>query len=423
MKIIVNDKFYIQKKDLELIFKITKKDKIENNIIEKYKENIDIKDIGFILFEDKKEIDFLNNFWFVVDYRDIIDFDQLESVDYYFKDLQNLRKMRVEHDKNKYLPDGKIYDDLLDAYIAQLDYFFYLPNKEEAKNYPLEFQLLYNKVKDVKELDYFKMGVSKLELPEEVFRPVRYSKKQLQQIYYGVLSENLTFEELKPYEKQLYCIFSRINYTPDILDIIRKIMIINRNNTVDFINDELLDIILRIEGKDTKFEQCTMFLIDYLYAIGYNKFEDFDSRVILEKDLKIIKNVINYITRVNLEDRYIDKLANYNPTLADITRTFKKCNYSSQESRFVRDAFCNMAVFAYFRPNTINYDYKFLEYAYDYLINNSSELMKSTGYEIDRFDTTNEHFVGNFNRANNLLLGLYNEKYNKDNKKNSRLLK
>ena len=200
-------------------------------------------------------------------------------------------------------------------------------------------------------------------------------------------------------------------------------MIINRNNTVDFINDGLLDIILRIEGKSSKFEEYTMFLIDYLYAIGYNKFEDFDSRVILEKDLKIIKNVINYITRVNLEDRYIDKLANYNPTLADITRTFKKCNYSSQESRFVIDAFCNMAVFVYFRPNTINYDYKFLEYAYDYLKNNSTELIKSMGYEIDRFDTANEHFVDNFNRANNLLLGLYNEKYNKDNKKNSRLIK
>ena len=423
MKIIVNDKIYIQKKDLELIFKTTNKEEIPNNIIKKYKENIEIKDISFIAFEDKKEIDFLNEFWFVVNYRDIIDFDQLESVDYYFKDLQNLRKMRVEHDKNKYLPESKLYDNLLDAYINQFNYFNYIPSKEEAKNYPLEFQLLYNKVKDVKELDYFKMGVSKLELPEEVFRPVRYSKKQLQQIYYGVLSENLTFEELKPYEKQLYCIFSRIDYTPDILNIIRKIMIINRNNTVDFINDGLLDIILRIEGKSSKFEESTMFLIDYLYAIGYNKFEDFDSRVILEKDLKIIKNVINYITRVNLEDRYIDKLANYNPTLADITRTFKKCNYSSQESRFVIDAFCNMAVFVYFRPNTINYDYKFLEYAYDYLKNNSTELIKSMGYEIDRFDTANEHFVDNFNRANNLLLGLYNEKYNKDNKKNSRLIK
>ena len=103
MKIIVNDKIYIQKKDLELIFKTTNKEEIPYNIIEKYKENVDAKDIGFIVFEDKKEIDFLNNFWFVVNYSDIIDFDQLESADYYFEDLQKLRKMRVEHDKNKYL--------------------------------------------------------------------------------------------------------------------------------------------------------------------------------------------------------------------------------------------------------------------------------------------------------------------------------
>lgn len=422
MKIIANDRIYIQKKDLELIFKTINKEEMPNNIIEKYKENVDIKDIDFIIFEDKKEVDFLNNFWFVVNYSDIIDFNQLEIIDYYFKDLRNLRKMRVEHDKNKYLPESKIYNNLMEAYIDELNYFCYMPSKEEAKNYPLEFQLLYNKVKDVKELDYFKMGISKLELPEEVFRPVRYSKKQLQQIYYEVLSENLTFKELKPYEKQLYCIFSRINYTPDILDMIRKIMIINRYNTVDFINDELLDLILRIEGKKSKFEQSTMFLIDYLYAIGYNKFEDFDSSIILEKDLKIIKTAIDYIARVDLEDRYIDKLANYNPMLAEITRTFKKCNYSSNKSEFVKDVFCNMAVFVYFRPNTINYDYKFLEYAYDYLTNNSTELMKSMEYKIDRFDTTNEHFVDNFNKANNLLMYLYNQKYSNKEKKNKRCL-
>ena len=136
MKIMVNDKIYIQKKDLELIFKATNNEEIPNNIIEKYKENIDMKDIGFILFADRKEIDFLNNFWFVVNYSDIIDFDELEIIDYYFKDLQNLRKMRVEHDKNKYLPESKLYDNLLDAYIDQFNYFNYIPSKEEAKNYP-----------------------------------------------------------------------------------------------------------------------------------------------------------------------------------------------------------------------------------------------------------------------------------------------
>ena len=53
MKIIVNDKIYIQKKDLELIFKTTNKEEIPDNIIEKYKVNVDAKDIGFIVFKDK----------------------------------------------------------------------------------------------------------------------------------------------------------------------------------------------------------------------------------------------------------------------------------------------------------------------------------------------------------------------------------
>jgi hypothetical protein len=58
MKIITNDRTYIQKKDLELIFKSTNIKEITKNILKKYKENIDIQDLDFIFFEDKKEIDF-----------------------------------------------------------------------------------------------------------------------------------------------------------------------------------------------------------------------------------------------------------------------------------------------------------------------------------------------------------------------------
>lgn len=424
MKIVTNNRIYLQKKDLELIFKSTNHEKIPNNIIEKYKENIDIQDFGFIFFEEKKEIDFLNNFWFIINYNDIIDFNDLELIDYYYRDLQNLRQMRIKNDKYKFLPEKKHYTNFMDMFIEKMRYDCYLPNKDEAKNYPLDFQLLYNKVSDVMELKYFKNGQSKLELPEEVLKPARYSKKQLQQIYYEVLSEDLTFEELKPFEKQLYCIFSKINYTPDILDIIRKIMIINRYNTLDFINDDLLNIILRIEGEKTKFEASTMFLIDYLYTIGYNKFENFDSKIALEKDLKIIKKIIDNIGYANLEDKYIDKLSKYNYILAEITRTLKKCNYSSNNSEVVRDIFSNMMVCVYFNPNIINYDYDFLSYTYDYIKNNTLEILNFTGYNINRMYSHNEHFVDNFNRANNLLIYLYNQKYNNDvEKQNHRLIK
>lgn len=424
MKIITNNKIYIQKKDLKLIFKTTNNEKIPNNIIEKYKENIGINDLDFIFFEDRKEIDFLNSFWFIINYNDIIDFNDLEIIDYYYSDLQNLRKMRIEYDKHKFLPEKKQYTNFIDWLIEQANYDNYIPNKNEVKNYPLDFQLLYNKVSDVMELNHFKNGQSKLELPEEIFKPVRYTKKQLQQIYYEILGENLTFEELKPYEKQLYCIFTRINYTPEILNMIRKIMIINRYNTIDFINDDLLNIILRIEGKKTKFEESTMYLIDYLYAIGYNKFENFDSKIILEKDLKIIKKIIGYIAQANLEDIYIEKLSNYNYILAKIISTLNKCNYSSNNSIFVRDIFSNMLVSVYFNPNVINYDYDFLTDAYDYIINNSLEIIKFVGYDIGNPDIHNEHFIDNFNRANNLMIYLYNQKYNNDVEKgNHRFIK
>ncbi len=432
MKVITNNKIYVQKKDLELIFKIKNKDEVPNSIIEKYKENININDLDFILFESKKEIDFLNSFWFIINYSDIIDFNDLEILDYYGRDLHNLEKMRIEFDEHKFIAKKNISNSLFDLTLNLINYCSYLPNKNEAKNYPLDFQLLYNKVFDIIELNHFKHGLSKLNLPNEIFKPVQYTKKQLQQIYYEVLGENLTFEELKPYEKQLYSIFTRINYTPDILDIIRKIMIINRYNTLDFINDDLLDIILRINGKKSKFEESTIDLIDYLYAIGYNRFDNFDSKIILEKDLKIIKKIIYCIARANLEEEYIDKLATYNYILAEMTRALNKCNFNLKETKFVRDLFSNMLVYVYFNPSVINYDYDFLRYVYDYLINNYLEILKYIEYDIEikyvygdffieNMNIYEEHFIENFNRANNLLIYLYNHKY-KNNVEKDRLL-
>ena len=422
MKIITNKGIYIQKKDLELIFSITDKDKIPINIINKFQENVDKKDIDFIFFEDKNEICFLNNFWFVIDYNDIIDFNDLEIIDYYFSDLQKLRKMRVDYDKYKFLSEKKVYNSYIDLMLDEMRYFNYIPNKNEAKNYPLDFQLLYNKITDIFELNYFKSGTSGLEFPEEIFKPARYSKKQLQQIYYEVLSENLTFKELKPYEKQLYSIFSRINYTPDIKNIIRKIMLINRFNTVDFINDDLLDVLLRVEGKNSKFEESTMFLIDYLYVIGYNKFQDFESRTILEKDMRIIKKTINYLSGAKLDDRTIDKLSNYNNELANIIKTIKKCNYLSNNSRIVSDIFAHMLTYVYLNPNKINYDYKFLLKVYEYISSNASQILDNLDYKLERLEGYGEHFVDNFNKSNSLLLYLYSKKTKTNKEKNNYML-
>ena len=416
MKITTNNGLYIQKKDLELIFKATG-DVVPDNVVKQYKLNCNIKDIDFIFFVTEEEINFLNKFWFVIDYNDIIDFDFIEILDFYDKDLNHLRKMRIDYERGKLLPKKNVYNDYFEMISDQMEYFNHIPNKNEAKKYPLDFQLLYNKVSDVMELNYFKDHGSDLILPDDVFKPAIYSKKQLQQIYYEVLSESLTFPELKPYEKQLYLIFSKINYTPDIIYIIRKIMIINRYNTIDFINEDLLDLVLRMVGKKGKFEGFAFSLIDYLYVIGYNKFENFDSKIILEKDIKIIKKIIDYISRENLEDKYIDKLAKYNNVLAQIIRTTKQCNVSSHNSEVIREVFYNMLTFVYFKPNIINGDFEFLSDVYSYLIKNELKITLIMGPNLGVKDVHNEHFVENFNRSNGLLLYLYKEKYNKVEKK------
>jgi len=414
MKIITSKGIYVQKKDLDLIFNVTDNQKIPNIIIEKYSANANIEDIGFIFFDDKDVIKFLNNFSFIVNFNDFINLNFGEFTDFYFDDLQKLRKMRVDNDQNKFLPEKKVYNNFLDAWLDQMKYFNYVPNKDEIKNYTLEMQLLYNKVIDILEIRAFNGGVSGLEVPEEVLKPVRYSKKQLQRIYHEVLSGELSFEELKPYEKQLYSIFSRIDYTPEILNIIRKIMLISRHNTIDFINDDLLDLILHIEGKNSKFEQSTWSLIDYLYTIGYNKFENFDSRIMLENDIKIIKNTINFLAGAKLDNKGIDKLSQYNYVLTEIIKVLKSCNYSSYNSQLIKEVVSNMAAYIYLNPNAINNDFDFLAYACEYITNHIPEILKFMGYDGKKTDSHNGNFVDNFNRANSLLIYLYNEKNKKD---------
>lgn len=418
MKIVTNNGVYLQKKDLELIFETTENNLIPNALIEKYKENMQTRDLDFIFFENKEVINFLNSFSFVINFNDYINLNWSELIDYYFDDLQKLRKMRVENDKNKFLSENKVYDNFLTYWKDKMDYFNYIPSKNEIKNYPLEMQLIYNKVTDIFEIRSFNCGLSDMQVPEDVFKPVRYGKKQLKQIYYEVLSEELSFEELKPYEKQLYCIFSRINYTPELLNIIRKIMFINTNNSIDFINDDLLDLILHIRGKENKFEQSTMYLIDFIYAIGYNKFENFDSRIILENDIKIIKNVINFIAGEKLSEKVINKLSQHNYELAEIIKVLKACNYSPYDPKLLSDIFSNMIAYVYMNPNAINNDYNFLVYAHKYITNNLSKIIKFMGYDQKKTDGCNQQFVDEFNRANSLLGYLYKQEYTKGEKKN-----
>lgn len=432
MKIIINNKIYVQKKDLELIINSNITNSIPNNIINKYNENEKINDIDFIVFEDDKDIDYLNGFWFIINYNDLIDFTDMELCEYKSEDLTHLRKMRVEHDKHKYLGEHKEYTNEIEKWLDEFSYFCLIPSIEESKKYPIDFRLLYNKISDIREIEYINAGLSKVDLPEEIFEPIHYSKKQLQKIYYEVLCHELTFEELKPYEEQLYCIFSKIDYTPDISDIIKKVILINKHNNIDFIQDDLLDIVLRLEGKQTKFQESTMYLINYLYAIGHNQFDNFESKIILEKDMYIIKKIIWSIAlyNYNIDDKSLETLKRYNEVLANIILALKHGDFSryiskikiglfidngdflSYSRQYIKEIFLNMLVFVYFRPEAINYDYDFLNYVYNYLTDHIEEIVEQAGYKGENIYKFGENFIKNFNYANNLLLKLYDEKYN-----------
>lgn len=417
MKILIENKMYVQKKDLDLIFKTCDVEDIPDNLINEYNKHKEKTDFSFITFFDNNTIDFINDFWFIIDYKDFADLTYLDYTDFYISDLNKLRAKRIEYDKHKFLDDKKEYNSWLEEALHDMKYVFYIPKREELKNYPLDFQLLYNKVIDIIDLRNYNCGSSKLKLPKEIIKPVYYSKKQLQQIYYEVLSDNLSFEELKPYKEQLYSIFSKIDYSPDILEMIRKIILLHKYNTVDFINDELLDILLHVEGKKTKFQESTMFLIDYLYAIGYNNFENFESKIILENDLKIVKKIIDFIGRVNLEDKYIEQLSKYNYVLANIILAMKKSDYSFRNPYYINDIFLNILVYIYFRPNVINYNFDFIPEVYNYINDNHIDIANYIDYDLNSRDIYKQHFIKYFNGANNLLINLYNKKYNQENAK------
>ena len=418
VKIINNDKIYVQKKDLELIFKSTDSIQIPSKIAEIYKENIDKNDIDFITFSEKNIIDYLNKFWFIINYTDYVNISLLESVHFYIEDLQKLRTMRIEYDKHKFFKEEKFINDWFDYFLYEGEYIYYIPNRVECKKYPIDFQLLFNKIMDILELNHYKSGNSKLKLPEEVQKPIYYTKKQLQKIYYEVLSENLSFVELKPYEKQLYSIFTRIDYSPNILEIIRKIIILNKYNTINFIDDNLLDLLLHITGNKSKFQEDSFCIIDYIYAIGYNNFENFESKIVLENDLKIIMKIIDYIGRVELKDVYIERLSKYNHVLAEIVRAMKKSEYSFEKSFCVNDIFLNILTYIYFNPNIINYDYDFIIEVYNYIDSHEKEIVNYIGYDINKNNQFHKSFVKIFNVSNSLLIHLYNNTKKKILKKN-----
>ena len=408
MKININNKIYVQKKDIELIIEHISEDKTPKNIVDVYKK--DFKDFDFIEFKEKEDVDFINKFWFIIDYMDFKDFSECEIIQYRENDLKQLRQMQSNYDSKYMIDEKKIYSNFFEMILDK--FAFYIPNINASKNYPLDFRLLYNKLLDFDTIYKYKSNQDSINLPKEINRPISYSKKQLQQIYNEVLNDELSFEELKPIQKPLYSIFSRMNYSPEILNTIRKLFYLNENSTLEFIQDELLDLLLKLVGKKTKFEEDAMFLIDHLYSIGYNNFNNFNSKIILEMDLKRIKETIGYIIYYKPDDSFIKELSNYNYYLAEIIKVLKESNfaYVDKTSIFINDIFLNMLVYVYFRPEQFSNNFDFMKDIYTYLNDDFANVIDYVGYE-GVYKEHKNNFVKYFNNSNKLLLEIYNEKY------------
>lgn len=413
MKIITPKGIYIQKKDLELIFLTTDKEEIPSNIINTFRKKINIKEENFIFFRNTEEVSFLDKFWFIVNFFDIMNYNESDSMDNYFQDLQSLRKTRIDYDKFNFSSGKKIFNSYINLIVDEMRYFNYIPTKNEAKKYPINFQLLYNKVSDIMLLNHFKGGNSDLKLPKGIYDCVHYTKKELEQIYSEVLNKDLSFYELEPYSKQLYRIFSRIDFSRDIGKVINKLILFNKFHSTDFVKTDLLNILTYIANKRKKQKPSPNFLMDFLYVAQFDKFNNNEAKIALEKDIRTIKRVINYLLNSKPSDKYLEQLSTHNCNLAKIIKATKSCEYLSAGSKTTRDIFLNMLAFVFLNPTTIHFDYNFLNKVYKYLTTNELLLLNHMDYNLDKAKVCDDVLAENFNKSNSLLLFLYNKKYTK----------
>ena len=66
-----------------------------------------------------------------------------------------------------------------------------------------------------------------------------------------------------------------------------------------------------------------------------------------------------------------------------------------------------MSAFVYLNPSAINYEYNFLACVCNYITSNSSDVLTYLNYKPTN---NNEYFVENFNKANSMLMHLYNDR-------------
>lgn len=367
MLLIVHKKIYIQPIDISYIV-----DNYDEDIIpEEITKYSDITNNKFIELNDSKSIQLVLNDKNIIKLNDYINmnFGEIHSFmlvqkfylkKYIYDNLYDSNISRPLVDKKQFkknfgfsIDDSEI-DDLLKELLAKsMNENFnieYVANNWE--NYPLDVRnVIYQYLNINNVLDELFLKKENLDLTKQIMI-YHYSRKELRGIYDDVINDELTKDELIPIKEQLQVIFNRMDYTPNIQDIIFTVSRLSQTNDISFINDKFMDSLLKIYGcSNKKIEQDVFLIPEDIYVIGY-RYLTSDSTKMLEADLIRIKRFI----MTNLNDKTIEEVAKYNLDLSNIMRLLTKYN-TAKIDIMRKNIINNMCIYFYLKIEEFNYDY------------------------------------------------------------------
>ena len=417
MIIILKEKVYIQPIDIRYILDNYN----ESCIPDEIKAIKHLNNSKFIELKNSISIQFVLNDKNIIKLNDFVDMSCSEVHSFFKVEKDNLENYinnnlyntiprpledstnnKKKTSDNKFDLLGAILNAIADNNIYDIDYV-----TNNYKRYPLELRNTLYKYLNIKNVqDELFNNKDNIYLTKGILN-FHYSKKELQKIYYEILSDSLTKEELYPIKSQLYTIFTRINYTPEIQDIIISINRLNKNNNISFINDNLMQSLLRMYGFKSKFEQSVSYLYEDIYVIGY-KYLLLDSARMLEIDIERIKNFL----RNNCTEQTIKEIKCYNLELCNIIKILIKFNMFNVD-KIKREIIYIVCSYFYLKIDTFDYSYdhlyEIIEFVYNYLQTDS----------IDK-----KMFLSNNIYAFNVSASIFEKLYRtNNNKSNVRLLK
>ena len=374
MLLIINEKVYIQPIDIRFILDNYNEISIPDEIKTiKHPDNN-----RFIELRNLISIQFVLSDKNIIKLNDFVDMSNLEVHSFFKVEKDNLEKYIYDnlydtiprpleaYANNKRNATDNILDRvsyILDAVVDNNIYDVeYVTNN--YKKYPLELRNILYKYLNIKNVQEELFNTKdNICLTQEILT-FHYSKKELQKIYYEILSDNLTKEELYPIKSQLYTIFTRINYTPEIQDIIISINRLNKDNDISFINDNLMQSLLKMYGFKTKFEQSAYSLYKDIYVMGY-KFLSLDSARMLEVDIERIKNFL----KENCTGRAVKEIEKYNLELCNIIKLLIKFNLLNI-NKIKKEIIYIMCAYFYLKIDVFDYSYDCLYEIINYAYNN-----------------------------------------------------